>query len=145
MSRCNFPDFIMRLNNYIIKKELQTRCSDQWQGKFNYHNTFFPNQDLKGATCSSTTCHKSSVMLSSPRCSCHSATSSVPRSMWTAPPVRASALVSDNYFLSRKQTKTNPVQKVIKSCNITLWQSSLHTNHSIGILEGNWMVTSEVD
>ncbi len=51
-----------------------------------------PSADLKGATCSSTTCPRSLEMRNSCRCSSPLATSSAPRSSLTVPPTRANAL-----------------------------------------------------
>ncbi|KAL2738678.1 CUGBP Elav-like family member 4 isoform X13, partial [Vespula maculifrons] len=52
------------------------------------------SQDPRAATCSSTTCHRSSVTPSSCRCSCPSATSSPRRCSSTGPLTRANVLVS---------------------------------------------------
>lgn len=51
-------------------------------------------QDLKAVTCLSTTCRRSLGMPSSCRCFCPLATSSLPKSSWTEPPIKASVSVS---------------------------------------------------
>lgn len=55
--------------------------------------TPLPPQAPRAVTSSSTTCPRSSRTPRSCRCSCPSATSSLPRSSWTAPRTRASASV----------------------------------------------------
>lgn len=54
----------------------------------------------KAVTCLFITCPRSSGMQSSRRCSCLSAMSSLPKSLWTVPPTRVNALVSHCLGLS---------------------------------------------
>lgn len=54
----------------------------------------------KAVTCLFITCPRSSGTRSSRRCSCLSAMSSLPKSLWTVPPTRVNALVSRRLGLS---------------------------------------------
>lgn len=62
-------------------------------------------QDLKAVTCLSTTCRRSLGMPSSCRCFCPLATSSLPKSSWTEPPIRASVSVSTHNTHQKKKKK----------------------------------------
>lgn len=66
---------------------------------------------LKDAIYLSITCHKSSVMRSSCKCSCRLATLSVPRFSSTVPPIRANVLVSNSvYHLKLQQSSLSSTQ-----------------------------------
>lgn len=82
----------------------------------------------RAVTCLFITCPRSSGTRSSRRCFCLSATSSLPKSLWTVPPTRVNALVSPRVWLSlvsqlRAPALPSPQLKVPAILNIAAWSS----------------------